>query len=189
MYKVLVSLLMIPSMAGVLLTAPAPAATPDSMLDALRARYRLSRIDVQGESSPGRVVKKGAVLVLQGDSVPANELRTVQINTKSPRFHVRDYARVEIGPDGRLTGAPGQLALSKGTRLLVLDIKADRDQVRLFTHTLEPVRLADGRMVNGCTEFVVSLGEGNGRGDLSSVTSRIERWLALAPAGQGAGQS
>lgn len=184
MYKVLVSLLMIPSIAGVLLAAPAPAATSDSVLDALRTRYGLSRIDVQSESSAGRVVKKGAVLVLQGDGVPANELRTVQINTKSPRFHVRDYARVEISRDGRLTGAPGQLTLAKGTRLVVLDIKADRDHLRLFTHTLEPVRLADGRTVNGCTEFVVSLGDGNGRGDLSSVTSRIERWLALAPPGQ-----
>ena len=186
MNRRMMSLLLIPSMAGALLVAPAPAATTDSVLDALRARYVLSRIDVQNESSEGRIVKKGAVVILQGDGVPANRLRVVQINTKSPRFHVLDSARVEIGPDGHLTGGPGELTLAKGTRLVVLDLKTDGDRLRLFTHTVAPVRLADGKTAYGCTEFVFRLGDdGNAPGDLSSVTSRIDRWLELASEGQG----
>lgn len=38
--------------------------------------------------------RRGAVLVLGPQAVPAKSLRVVQANTKSPRFHVHDYARV-----------------------------------------------------------------------------------------------
>ncbi|MEX2222896.1 MAG: hypothetical protein WEG40_13975 [Candidatus Rokuibacteriota bacterium] len=86
--------------------------------------------------------------------MPANALRTVQLNTKSPRFHVPDYARVEVGREGRITAGPDAVSLGKGTRLVVLDLKVSGDRMRLFTHTLAPVPLPDGKVGHGCTEFV-----------------------------------
>jgi hypothetical protein len=67
-------------------------------------RFRLSRIEVQNPSYEGAIIKKGTVLRLQADGIPANALRTVQLNTKSPRFHVPDYARVEVGRAAGLRG-------------------------------------------------------------------------------------
>ena len=61
--------------------------------DVLSERFKVSRIDVPNQSDEGHVIKKGTVLLLQADGVPAGILRTTQINTKSPRFHVHDYAR------------------------------------------------------------------------------------------------
>src|SRR5947209_18303233 len=108
--------------------------------DVLSERFKVSRIEVPNQSDEGHVIKKGTVLLLQADGVPAGVLRTTQINTKSPRFHAHDYARVTVGEDGHIILAePASLTLGKGTRLLVLNLKVDRDRVRMFTHSMEPV--------------------------------------------------
>jgi hypothetical protein len=97
--------------------------------------------------------------------------------------HVGDYARVEIAEDGRLTAAPADLTLGRGTRLVVLDLKVKTDGVHLFTHTLEPVRLPDGKAVYGCTEIVFVSNTGAlDRDDPVTIQGRIERWLPLASA-------
>jgi hypothetical protein len=55
--------------------------------------------------------------------------------------------------------------------------------VRLFTHTLDPVRLADGPTTHGCTEFVFTLDPTTAeRGDVERIAARIDQWLPIAPA-------
>ena len=151
--------------------------------DVLSERFKVSRIDVPNQFDEGHVIKKGTVLRLQVDGVPAGMLRTTQINTKSPRFHVHDYARVTVGEKGLIRAEPASLTLGNGTRLVVLDLKVDRDRVRIFTHTLEPVRLPDGRSAHGCTEFVFAFDPATlARADIPTVSARIDQWLSIASA-------
>jgi hypothetical protein len=119
----------------------------------------------------GHLSKRGSVLLLQADGAPAQALRFVQLNTKSPRVHVHDYARVTVAQDGALTSGKGDFTLPKGTRLAVLDVKVDRDQVHIFTHTLEPGRLG-GRDPGA-----------RNRADVAAVSSEIDR--VLRPAANG----
>ena len=156
------------TMAFVLSVATGYASSPDR--ETLLERFKLSRIDGPSASADGHVTKKGTVLVLEADAIPAKELRFVQANTKSPRFHVADYARVAVDREGQFTVGPGDMVLPRGTRLVILDVKVDADQVRLLTHTLELVRLPDGKAVYGCTEFVFD------------PSTRIDRWLTVASA-------
>ena len=121
--------------------------------------------------------------MLEAGGIPAKKLRFVQANTKSPRFHVPDYARVEVGREGHLTVGHGDVTLTKGTRLVVLDLKVDADRVRLFTHTLEPARLPDGEVEYGCTEFVFVFDPATlERADATAVAARIDQWLSVASA-------
>src|SRR6266850_2406881 len=151
-----------------------------SVRDALSERFRPSQIERATGSDGGHVVTKGTVLRLMADGMPAGVLRTTQLNTKSPRFHVHDYARVAIDERGRITAEPGSLALAKGTRMVVLNLKTDRDRVRLFTHTLDPVQLPDGTTAHACTEFVFGFDPSTlSRTDIATITARIEQWLAV----------
>jgi len=152
--------------------------------DALTERYKASRIEAPNQFDEGHVIKRGTVLLLQADGVPAGVLRTTQINTKSPRFHAHDYARVTVGEDGHIILAePASLTLGKGTRLVVLDLKVDRDRVHMFTHTLDPVRLPDGRTAHGCTEFIFAFDPSTlARADIATVRARIDQWLSIASA-------
>ena len=89
-----------------------------------------------------------------------------------------DYARVEVGRDGRLTAVPGVASLAKGTRLVVLDLKVSADRVRLFTHTLETLHLPAGRAAYGCTEFVFLFDPGTlYRAEIGTVAGRMDQWL------------
>ena len=64
--------------------------------------------------------------------------------------------------------------------MVVLNLKTDRDRVRLFTHTLDPVRLPDGTTAYGCTEFVFTFDPTTlSRPDIATITARIEQSLAL----------
>lgn len=164
---------------GVATALPSHASTLDSARDALGERYGLSRIDIQNPRTEGYTASRGVVLLLGADGVPAKKLRVIQANTKSPRFHVRDYAPVEVAPDGRLAGTPGDFMLPKGTRLVVLDLKVEKDRVRLFTHTLARIPLADGQVGYGCTEFVfLADPELLARGDIGALQKQIERVLS-----------
>ena len=80
----------------ILLASVTIALASEDLVDALKARYPLSRIEVQNVAVQGRVAKQGARLRLQADGLPAKAFRVTQVNTKSPRFHVRDYARFEV---------------------------------------------------------------------------------------------
>ena len=148
--------------------------------DVLTQRYPLSRIEVQSKPHEGAVIERGAVLSLEADGVSANTLRIIQTNTKSPRFHVRDYAEVEITDGGAIRAGAGQLRLPKGTRLVVLDLKAEPDRIRLFTHTADPI-VVGGKPVYGCTEFVFRFhGTPLTARDVAQVEGVIERWLPFA---------
>ena len=147
---------------------------------ALSERFKPSRIELARGSDDGYVVEKGTVLRLTAGGIPAGVLRTTQLNTKSPRFHVHDYARVAVDERGRISTEPGRLALAEGTRMVVLNLKTDHDRVRLFTHTLDPVQLPDGTTAHGCTEFVFTIDPTTlNRTDIATVTARIEQWLAV----------
>ncbi len=151
-----------------------------SMRDALSERFRPSRMEMATGSDEGHVVTKGTVLRLTADRIPAGVLRTTQLNTKSPRFPVHHYARVAIDERGRVSAEPGSVALTQGTRMVVLNLKTDRDRVRLFTHTLDPVQLPDGRTAHGCTEFVFTFDPTTlNTADIATVNARIEQWLAV----------
>ena len=178
MYRFMLALLAVSTTLGV---SVGTGHASSSLRDALVERFGLSRIEVQNASGEGRVIAKGTVLELRADGISANKLRFVQINTKSPRFHEADYARVAVGTDGRLTANPGALSLTKGTRLAVLDLKVDQDRVRVFTHTLDPVRLADGTSAYGCTEFVFAFDPATlNRADVAAVAGRIAEWLSVS---------
>ena len=165
MYRVMTFLLAVAIALGVSQgTGYASAPVREAVVEHLR----LSRIDGPSASADGHVTRQGTVLVLEADAIPAKKLRFVQANAKSPRFHVPDYARVTVGRDGQLTAGPGEIVLGRGTRLVVLDLEVDVHQVRLLTHTLEPVRLPDGKVVYGCTEFVFD------------PAARIDQWLSVA---------
>jgi hypothetical protein len=124
--------------------------------------------------------------VLTPAGVPANPLRTLRPIVLSPKDHVltsarhlRNYARVEIPPDGAPAAEPAAFTLPRDTRVVVLEMKVERDAVRLFTHTLVPVALLVGRSEYGCTEFVFRFDPGViKRADTATVERAIERWLA-----------
>lgn len=65
----------------------------------------------------------------------------------------------------------------------VLDLKVATDRVRLFTHTVDPVRFEAGKPVFACTELVFRFDPAVlERGDLAMVIVQIDKWLARAPA-------
>ncbi len=180
MYRSMLTLLALSTALGV---SAGPGHAESSLRDALAERFRLSRIEVQNPADQGAVIRTGTVLRLQADGIPANPIRFVQLNTKSPRFHVRDYARVEVGVYGAIATGPGVLSLRKDTQLVVLDLKVSGDRVRLFTHTLKPVPLPDGRVGSGCTEFVFAFGPGTlERHDIGTITGRIDQVLTRTSA-------
>ena len=118
----------------------AGAETARETAQSLKARYPLSTIEVGNVSNQGVVAKKGLVLRLEADA-PALRIRFVQANTKSPRFHVRDYASVEVAGDRILSAVRGDFTLPKGTRVVVLD-RAQGDVVTV-QHQIERWLLRD----------------------------------------------
>ena len=166
-----------------LLAGVATARAHGTLVDALKKRYPVSRIEVQNAGVQGTVARPGARLRLEADDVPAKPFHVTQLNTKSPRFHVRDYAQVDAdAAAGKLmTLTAGALKLHRGTELVVLDIKVSADTVRLFTHTSEPVGYVDGQRAFGCTEFIFRFHHTlTTPADAALVQQTIERWLSPA---------
>jgi hypothetical protein len=177
MYRFLLLLLAVSTV------TPVATGHASSLRESLAGHFRFSRIEATNPSVEGRVLRKGTELRLDGDGVTARAMRYVQANTKSPRFHVRDYAQVEVGPDGRLVTGRGDLSLARGTRLVVLGLESGPDRVRLLTHTLDPVRSSDGKSAYGCTEFIFRFDPATlARADAAAVARRIEQWLSVTPA-------
>jgi len=184
MLKQLMSFVMAFGLSVWFLPGLAYAGDGDAIRRGLQERLRPSHMEVANPALEGYVFKPGAVLVLQAEGAPAKKLRVIQANTKSPRFHVRDYAEVTVATDGSLKASPGDFTLPKGTRLSVLDLKVEKDRVRVFAHTLAPVLLPDGKTAYGCTEFVFPLDATvRDRGDVATVTAQINRVLSLSTNG------
>ena len=175
----MVSFFMLSLLLGVTAALSSCISTLDPVHDALKARYHPSLIEINNPRTEGRMVSPGTVQIVQAEGVSAKKFRVIQANMKSPRFHVRDYAQVEIAPDGWLTAEPGDFTLEKGTRLAVLGVKVGKDRVHLFTHTLAPIRLEGGQAAYGCTEFVFRVDpESLARGDTGALQAQIERLLS-----------
>lgn len=146
---------------------------------ALKQIYEPSTIEVQAKALEGRVARRATRLRVEADGIAAKPFRVTQANTKSPRFHVRDYAVLEIASPRAVAVESGPLTLPKGTEVVVLQIDVDPEAVRLRTHTTHPVRHIDGREVYGCTEFVVRLDPSTvSVVDGGRVRDSIERWLS-----------
>lgn len=159
--------------------------------DTLRQRYRLSRIEIENDRRQGTVTRRGTVLVLQEDGIPANELRVFRPPIHSPQSRIpnparqlRNYARVEIDPNGARTEEAEAFHLPRGTRVVVLELRIEADRVRVFTHTAEPVSSGRGGSAYGRTEFVFRLEPGLLQGrDATPVQHAIERWLRVESGG------
>jgi len=149
----------------------------------LEERYRPSRIEINDPSRQGQVTRVGKLLVLAVDAVPAKPFRVIQRDPRSPRVHLMDFARVDIGTDGKMMAEPGALTLRQGARLVVLDVRITGSEVHLLTHTAEPVTAATGEPpLYGCTEFVFHLdARVAASGDAGPVIHSIERWLEWTP--------
>jgi len=154
-------------------------AAPQWLVEELRDRYRRSYIEKSAPEA-GKAFGIGAVLVVAADEIRANPLRISQLDPKSPRFHLGDFAPLEIGESGQLTASSGSMSLAKGTRVVVIDLKIDADRVRLFTHTVEPVGTPSGVSLYGCTEFVFRFAPSVlDRGDIREIEQRIDEWIPL----------
>lgn len=162
-------------------------ATAGGLEEALRQRYALSRIEIENDRLQGAVTRRGVVLALQSEGIPANELHVFRPMVHNPRSyipnpaqHLRNYARVEISPSGARTEKAGTFRLPRGARLVVLDLRTEADRIRLFTHTVEPVSVGPGRAAYGCTEFVFRLEPALLQGrDSTAIQQVIERWLKV----------
>jgi hypothetical protein len=162
---------------GVLQAGIAGAA--NDLARVLKQRYQRSAIEVQNAGAAGVVSRPGTRFRLQADGVPAKPFRVAQLNTKSPRFHVDDFAEVRIVSDRAVGLEPGTLNLPKSTEVVLLDLTVHGNQVRLFTHTARQLAGPGGRPTYGCTEFVFRFDPGSVRPeDAALVESVIERWLA-----------
>ena len=54
----------------------------------------------------------------------------------------------------------------------------------MFTHTLDPVQLPDGKTAHGCTEFIFVFDPATlARADVATISTRIDRWFSVASAG------
>ena len=102
MLKRLMSFVMAFGLSVWLLPGLAYSGDDDAIRRGLQEHLRPSHMEAANPALEGYVFKPGAVLVLQAERASAKKLRVIQANTKSPRFHVRDYAEVTVGPDGSI---------------------------------------------------------------------------------------
>jgi hypothetical protein len=166
--------------AVVLGSGAAWAASATEIRTAIKEVYRPARIELQSTEKRGAVARPGTVLTLLADSVPAKMLRVSRPEPTHPKIqapprvrHIDSYARVTVAGDGTLTGAPGELTLASGTRLVLFDVRVEQGQVRFFTHTAEPVTGHDGGLAYGCTEFVFPVAAGASVGEALGSINRV----------------
>jgi hypothetical protein len=173
---------------GLLTGGSASASARAALQGALEERYGLSTIELERPQQWGAVTRRGVVLSLQTDGVPANPLRVVRPIVRSPRDHapawarhLRNYARLTVPGDGAPIWEPAAFTVRRGTRVVVLETKVERDAVRRFTHTVKPVAVPGGQAEYACTEFVFRTDpDVIRRADLATVERTIQRWLARA---------
>jgi hypothetical protein len=146
----------------------------------LTRRFEPSRIEIEDPGRAGEVVRRGRMLVLTADGIPAKPFRVVEVGrTYKVRHHVMDFARVEIASQAVIAAEPAPYTLLRGTRMVVVELKLSGSDVRLLTHTAEPLgALPDGELVYGCTEFVFRFSpEALAGASVEPVVGLIERWL------------
>jgi hypothetical protein len=171
-----------------------PASATDGLEYSLGQRYAVSRIEIEDDRRQGAVTRRGTILVLQEDGIPANEFRVLRPMVHNPRSHIpnrakhlHNYARIEIDHTAVRTEERGAFRLKRGTRLVVLNLRTEADRIRLFTHTADPIAVAPGSAAYGCTEFVFhpdrALSEAR---DAATIQRVIERLLKVEAAGQAA---
>lgn len=173
---------------GLITIESVPGSARAALQDSLQERYRLSTIEIERPQRRGTIVRRGVVLTLQTAGVPANPLRVVRPVVGSPRDHVsawtrhlKNYARLTVPSEGAPISEPAAFTLARGTRIVVIESKVERDAVRLFTHTVEAVAVPGGSAEYGCTEFVFQIDpDVIRRADMATVERAIERWLARA---------
>lgn len=88
-------------------------------------------------------------------------------------WHIDNYARVTVGDKGILAGEPGERHWPRAPGSSSSRSSGARDQVRLFTHTLEPVARPGGGSAYGCTEFAFPVGAGASVGQVLGVVDRV----------------
>jgi hypothetical protein len=120
---------------GVLSVGVAAASAPAEFRDELKRLDKPSSILIENSRGDGAVLRQGAVLTVQADGLPANPFSTITPQVNSPESHIpnfsrhrRNYARVDIGTDGKVAAERGAFTLARGTRLVILDLKGEERQ-------------------------------------------------------------
>src|SRR6266403_479673 len=98
---------------AVVLSTAGACASSGEIRDAVKERYRPSEVELERPDHRGAVTRPGTVLLLRADGVPANVLRVSKPERPHPKMqtplrvrHIENYARVTVGADGTLVGAP-----------------------------------------------------------------------------------
>lgn len=169
-------------LATIAATWPATAALQDIRRELAR-RFEPSQIEIRDPARAGEVTRRGRILTLAAEAVPAKPFRVVEVGrTHRVRRHVMDFARVDITPGSGMTAEAASLTVVRGTRMVILEITFDRADVRMLAHTAEPLAAVDGDLVYGCTEFVFHFPPSAfADGAVESIVGVIEHWLEGAP--------
>jgi len=153
------------------------------LLDALLRKFAPSWIEIAQPGRQGVVTRRGRLIVLAIDGIPAMPFRVTRAGPGSPAVHVMDFAVVEVTATGRVVAKPGPLTLDTGTHLVVLDVQVNGDRVHLLTHTADPIQDAAGAVpVYGCTEFVFRIEPHELKAEaFDYLAERIDRAFAWTP--------
>jgi len=150
---------------------------------ALSRRFQPSAIEIQDPIHRGMVVRQGQVLTLMAGGISAKPLRVTRPDRHGSIGHVMEFARVDVGTDGRIRAEAGELPVPKGTRIVVLDINVIGDRVHLLAHTADPLVAASrGGPAYGCAEFVYQIPRSVVQGgDPEPLLQLIEQSLEWSP--------
>lgn len=95
---------------GAPVSSSSAAGKDRDLRDALDRRYQPARMQTDELVRPAPAhpaPRVGKFLILSAEQVPAKVFRVIQADGR--RVHVMDFARVDIGVDGRLDAQPGPL--------------------------------------------------------------------------------
>lgn len=97
------------------------ASAPTELRGELERVYRPSSILIENSRGDGAVLRQGVALTVQADGFPANPFSTItpQVHppqSRLPNFprHLLNYARVDVGTDGKVTAERGAFTLARG---------------------------------------------------------------------------
>jgi len=173
---------------AIVLVAVAPTrpttAAPQDIRRELARRFQPSQIEIHDPARAGEVTRRGTMLTLAAEAVPAKPFRVVEVGrTSKVRRHVMDFARVDITPGRGMTAEAAPLTVVPGTRMVILEIKFEGSDVRMLAHTAEPLGAkVDGDLVYGCTEFVFHFPPSAfADGAAEPMVGVIEQWLEGTP--------
>jgi len=90
-------------------------------------------------------------------------IHSPQSRIPNPARQLRNYARVEIDPNGARTEEAGAFHLPRRTRVVVLELRIEADCVRVFMHTAEPVSRGRGGSAYGAPSLCFGWSQGFSR--------------------------